>query len=302
VTSFALTGQPGYQPGEEITVTVVSDSGSPSIELVDRTGEPIPRGQQKPIEANYGWLKVPHIEEWGTIFTLLKAPSDLSVPLPIAQRGGSTLWFADSPIPTSGPQLTEWVEADHWYVVASHVSTDHVWWDVAEWGGGFGSTLSVETPTESPDTPLLFIAAGQPLTIATLQFFNRTFGHDETMSFADGRVIPGDAASVWNLDPENSQLVERDGTTQPMVISVNAQLAHSWNSTGPRARKRAVEICPSNQVASKRFTFTAETVGTYTVRLSKRNYAFAEVATPTQRTSSPMVSLIDTPMPAEDLG
>ncbi len=277
-------------PDTTVGFTVVSDVRPRAVDLFDCGGQSIERTRLTAHDSTVGLLSTPKSLGWGTVFTLIKSPSLQGGPVPIAQRGGATLWFSREAVLSSGGHAVEWVDPGQWYLVASHVTTERVWWDVIGWGTGAGSTVDASCGAQLRDNGLTLIALNEPLVVATMQFHSRTFGHDELMGFADQRLLPSDPTIRWNL---------HDSVLADMVVG-SVEPAPSWDATSLRSRKRAIQIVPVAGAAWRSESKTPR--GTIEVCIGRSGDGFVisvDSPAPTP-TYEPMPSLMNTPFPNDD--
>ncbi len=147
-------------------------------------------------------VHVPVTEAWGTTLIVVKTPEVLGGhPIPLCHRAGSTLWISPSESYVCGRHVVEAVAGGQWYLVGSHTSTDHIWWDLADWGGSMATTLAVEKSLGTDDCGLIVVAHTGQVGIERAVTYARTFGHDDTLRFAESRQLPDEPTSDWNFAP-----------------------------------------------------------------------------------------------------
>jgi hypothetical protein len=298
MAAYGWSTTPLLVPDSASSLTIVAANRPRDITLTDSTGTDLTSNLGRPrlekSDLSVGLLSTPRINDWGTIFAIVKAPSLGNGPVPVAQRCGATLWFSHGHEPSADGHAVEWVEPGEWYLIASHVTTERVWWDIVGWGSGWGSTIEAEVRVGIKDNGLTLIAFGEPLTVASLEFHDRTFGHDEVMSLADSKTIGFAPTIKWNLNNETSE-------TNKDVLTVlgSCQPALSWDATSTRSKKRAVSIMPT-----RGFSWRAETkvpIGSTNVLLGRSGDGFVlSAASPKVVPSETVVSLMNTPYPQDD--
>ncbi len=274
-------------PDANSTFTITSATRPRVVTLVDANSRELETARLAKSDLSIGLLSTPRINDWGTIFCLIKAPSLGSGPVPIAQRAGATLWFSHGHAASGDGHPVEWVEPGEWYLVASHVTTERVWWDVVGWGSGWGTTLDTPIREGIKDTGLTLIALGEPLAVATMEFYDRTFGHDEVMTLADHKSESMQPTVRWDLFDDTLSVF---GSREPAL---------SWNATSPRSKKRAVSIVPT-----RGGTWRSEVkvpAGTTNLLIGKSGDGFVmNAATLTETKIEATVSLMNTPYPNDD--
>jgi hypothetical protein len=278
-------------PDSHIGFHVVSASRPRKLVASRPDGEQIQHSRLSADDSSIGLLSTPKISEWGTVFALLKTPSLTMGATPVAQRGGATLWLSPHPQASSVGHAVEWVDPHEWLLIASHVTTERVWWDVLGWGTGAGSTVDAPNGTDLHDNGLTFIASHEPLVIATLQFHGRTFGHDELMGFADSKTLPSEPSKVW--------LPSRPSLSDSLSILGSIEPAHSWDASSTRARKRAVQIIPTRGHSWR--SEVKVPAGTVELQLGTNGDGFVmNATTPVLAQHEPIRSLMNTPFPNDD--
>ncbi len=280
---------PFLSSDETACLTVVAGAKPRQVQLQNSAGADVGRVRLAEHHADIALLSTPRNTEWGTMLTLLRAPSLVAGPVPVAHRAGATLWFASgTPTGPSSPgHAVEWVEPGEWYLVASHLSTERHWWDIVGWGTGWGSTIEAELHGALVDNGLILIGVGEPIITAKVCFHNRTFSHDEVVSQADVRLFPGDPAITWNLSDDTLATI---GTRQPAL---------SWDATSARSRRKALQVVPA------RVPVWASDVkvpqGTVVVQINRSGDGLVVSAAPRRsELAGRTVSLMDTPYPVDD--
>jgi hypothetical protein len=292
MAAYGWSTTPLLVPDSASSLTIIAANRPRDITLTNVDGTDLTPNLGRPrlekSDLSVGLLSTPRINDWGTIFSIVKAPSLRNGPVPIAQRCGATLWFSHGHEPSADGHAVEWVEPNEWYLIASHVTTERVWWDVVGWGSGWGSTIDAAVRVGIKDNGLTLIAVGEPLTVASIEFHDRTFGHDEVMSLADSKAIGSEPTVKWDLT--NGGILTVLGSHQPAL---------SWDATSTRSKKRAISIMPTRGLS-----WRAETkvpIGTTNVLLGRSGDGFVlSAATPKVVRSETVVSLMNTPYPQDD--
>jgi hypothetical protein len=236
-----------------------------------------------------GLFSTPVIRDWGTVFALIKSPSLSTGPMPIAQRGGATLWLSPNVQESSVGHAVDWVNPGEWVLIASHVTTERVWWDVLGWGTGTGSTIDTPNRDHLKDNGLTLLAVDEPLVVAALQFHGRTFGHDELLGFADARTLPNDPWRLWLPTGADHHACSVLGSLNPAL---------SWDAASTRVRKRAVQLTPTTGHSWRSEIKTP--IGTSEARLGGGDGFVFVAQRPLQVDTEPMRSLMNTPFPEDD--
>jgi hypothetical protein len=285
---------PSPLPDSTTGFTVTSGTRPRKVTFSTSDGADLQRPRLTATDAAIGLFSTPRILDWGTVFTLIKTPSLASGATPVAQRGGATLWLSAHAQASSVGHSVEWVEPGEWLLIASHVTTERVWWDVLGWGNGAGSTVDAPNCAQLRDNGLTLIAVHEPLVVATMQFHSRTFGHEELMNLADSKSIPSDPATVW---------IPQVSTTFDPAISVLGSLepAHSWDASSSRARKRAVQIVPTTGNSWRAELKTPSTPVEVLIGGSGDGFAITATAQVAPTTFEPVRSLMNTPFPVDEL-
>jgi hypothetical protein len=285
--SIGWPSSPLLVPDATSTFTIASGTRPRSITLTDVEGKELSTARLTSSDLAVGLLSTPRHTDWGTIFSVVKAPSLASGPAPIAQRAGATLWFSHGHIESADGHAVEWVEPGEWYLVASHVTTERVWWDIVGWGSGWGSTVDAPIRTGIKDNGLTLIAVDEPLVVASMEFYDRTFGHDEVMSLADNRSLGLEPTLRWDLFDESLDVF---GSREPSL---------SWNATSARSKKRAISVLPRRGNVWQAEAKVA--VGTTNVLIARSGDGFVlSAATPVAAHRETIVSLMNTPYPSDE--
>ncbi len=280
---------PFLSSDETARVTLVAGARPRQVLLQDRNGTDLGRLRLGEEQADIALLTTPRNNDWGTMLTLLRAPSLVAGPVPVAQRAGATLWFASGTPsgPTCPGHAVEWVDPGEWYLVASHLSTERHWWDVVGWGTGWGSTIEAELHSAHTDNGLTLIGVGEPIVAAKVCFHNRTFSHDEVVSQADVRLFPGDPTITWDLTDETLQVL---GTRQPAL---------SWDAPTARSKRKALQVLPARVPVWEAEVKVPS--GLVVVQINRTGDGFVVSGAPRRSEQSvATVSLMNTPYPADE--
>jgi hypothetical protein len=323
MTLFGWASSPVFD-GTSV-ITVVSSVEVQRFRTVPRPGEPEPgnaRPTLKRIDASTttastttpasvpSWVHIPTTELWGTTLVVLRTPAAIEQPTPLCHRGGSTLWMSPSNPMVSGRNVVEAMEPNTWYLIGVHAGSENIWWDVAEWGGGSSVTLSVQRSEVALDDGLVVAAHSGTLCIERAAFYSRTYGHDDTLAYAEAREFPHEPTSEWRFDPKlvvDGFAPDRFGRhdSAPIVGDIGAD--RPW-SGGARSRRSAITLTgphsPSDlAVAQVRVTGPTTTSATISARTSTGEMTTVDLSCPidTSDDSAPTVSLMATPYPTDDV-
>ncbi len=260
-----------------------------------------------------GVAHIPAAEMWGTTIVVLRTPSEIAEPTPLCHRGGSTLWISHDRSYVSGRHVVEAVEPGRWYFIGCHAGSEHIWWDIAEWGGGSGVTIAVTKSEHADDDGVIIAAHGLPITLERAAFYSRTYGHDDTLAYAEARELPHEPTSEWKFDPRlltENRIADRFGRHGDIVLVGDVGTARPW-SGGARSRKSVLTLSPgrteSPLLRGVTFSFTAEQSWANDVTLGAKGASGSrtsvdvsqpEVSAPDE---SAAVSLMATPYPPDDL-
>jgi hypothetical protein len=299
--SIGWSSSPTPLVGSIATAFVVAPTRPRKIEVL-HGAQPSDGGTLRPTSLSLGVMFLPALPHWGTHLLVVQAPHVDEEPTPIAHRAGSTLWFANSPLKGRVAHPIEWVEPGTWYLVASHVTTERTWWDVISWGEGAGITIDAPLYDNVEDTGLAVMTHNRPLTIAAIEYHNRTFGHEEMLSIADAKELPEQPMYRWvpTVGANGSMWAGETEQLTPHLLG-SLQPAHSWNASSARARKRALTMMPIKTPAYEMDVLVHP--GPTTIRFGRGNTGFVVYGErPVDGPDEPMVSLLNTPYPDDEPG
>ncbi len=320
MTLFAWTSTPSFE--HRTNILAVSTEPITMIRSATRGANiKIRRRDMEPQAPAPGWVHIPTVELWGTTFVVVRMPHDLpaETPIPLCHRAGSTLWISTSSPCVAGRNVVEAVEPGRWFLVGVHTGSEHIWWDIAEWGGGSAVTLPVNRSELADDDGLIIVSHVGDLLLEKAAFYSRTYGHDDTLAYAEAREFPHEPTSEWKFDPrlllDDNTVADRFGRHPAAAIHGSIETARPWG-VSQRARRSVIIVGPHSTVQANEpahpdglHLATAEITGdvqdtTCIVTLKtatgeKTTVDLASLpAVPSESTE--MISLMNTPYPTDD--
>jgi hypothetical protein len=325
MTLFAWPGEPTFE-GKTV-VTFVSDDEIDRVRNMTKASSTRSTGREKPKLSRLkstnvlvpGVAHIPATEMWGTTIVVLRTPSEIAAATPLCHRGGSTLWISPDRSYVSGRHVVEAVEPGRWYFVSCHSGSEHIWWDIAEWGGGSGVTIAVARSEHADDDGLIIAAHAMPITLERAAFYSRTYGHDDTLAYAEARELPHEPTSEWKFDPRlliDGRVADRFGRHGDVVLVGEVGVDRPWSGAA-RTRKSALTLraapvdsplpADSRPLHGVTFSFVADQTFIEDITLAAKSASGArtsvDVSQPAESAPdvSGAVSLMATPYPPDDL-
>lgn len=323
MTLFAWTSTPAFEHRSQ--VLAVSTTDVTTIRNSTRGANiKIRRRELEPVDPAPGWVHIPTVELWGTTFVVVRMPHEFPAnrPIPLCHRAGSTLWVSTSTPLVAGRNVVEAVEAGRWFLIGVHTGSEHIWWDIAEWGGGSAVTLPVNRSELADDDGLIIVSHLGDLLLEKAAFYSRTYGHDDTLAYAEAREFPHEPTSEWKFDPrlllDDHTVADRFGRHPAATIQGSINTSRPWG-VGQRARRSAIVLGPYPDAAPMGehgrvptgtiSVVTAEVTGdlrdvtcVVTLKSESGEKTTVDLAAPpsTPIEATEMVSLMNTPYPTDD--